>query len=167
MCQNEKKRFLTNEPRIYKAVSIVRLQMVKEARTLYGMNQLSSPENAVETVKPMYELCDREVFTVLSVDTKCSPLAAEIVAIGGVDACIIDPRTIYKHALLNNAVGIICFHNHPSGKPEPSHEDKSVTEQLYQAGKLLGVHLIDHIIIGEDTFFSFQQHELLGKTRYQ
>lgn len=77
--------------------------MVKESRALYGMKRFSSPEDAVLTVKPMFELCDREVVVVLSVDTKCTPLAAEIVAIGGLDTCIVDPRTIYKHALLNNA----------------------------------------------------------------
>lgn len=163
MSQNEKIELLTKEPRIHKEVSIVRLQMVKEARALYGMNRLLSPEDAVLTVMPMFELRDREVLVVLSVDTKCTPLAAEIVAIGGLDTCIIDPRIIYKHALLNNAAGIFCFHNHPSGEPEPSDEDKMVTDRLYNAGKLLGVRLIDHIIIGGETFFSFRQHDILGR----
>lgn len=154
---------LAEEPTIYKEVSIVRLQMIKESRALYGMDRFTTPEDAVATVKPMFELCDREVLVVLSVDTKCTPLAAEVVAIGGLDACITDPRTIYKHALLNNAAGIFCFHNHPSGEPEPSDADKMVTKRLYEAGKLLGVRLIDHIVIGEDSFFSFEQNDMLGK----
>lgn len=162
MNQKDNIGLLAKKPSIYKKVSIVRLQMVKESRALYGMNRFSSPEDAVLTVKPMFELCDREVVVVLSVDTKCTPLAAEIVAIGGLDTCITDPRTIYKHALLNNAAGIFCFHNHPSGEPEPSDADKMVTERLYEAGRLLGVRLFDHIIIGEDTYFSFRQHDMLG-----
>lgn len=164
MNQKDNIGLLTKELSIYKEVSIVRLRMVKESRALYGMKHFSSPEDAVLTVKPMFELCDREVVVVLSVDTKCTPLAAEIVAIGGLDTCIIDPRTIYKHALLNNAAGIFCFHNHPSGEPEPSDADEMITERLYKAGRLLGVRLFDHIIIGEDTFFSFQQHDMLGKS---
>ena len=162
MKRKDNMALLTNEPAIYKKVSIVKLQMVKESQALYGMNRFTSPEDAVETVRPMFDLCDREVLVVLSVDTKCTPLAAEIVAIGGLDACITDPRTIYKHALLNNAAGIFCFHNHPSGEPEPSDADKVVTQRLYEAGRVLGVRLIDHIVFGEDTFFSFRQHDMLG-----
>lgn len=148
---------------LYKPVGIIRLQMVKEQRTLYGMGRLSTPKEAVAAVKPLFEMCDREVTAVMSVDTKCSPLAVEVVSVGGLDACTIDPRIIYKHALLSNAASVLCFHNHPSGDPEPSVADKRMTERLYEAGKILGVRLLDHIIIGDDAYFSFQEHDMLGK----
>lgn len=150
-------------PCIYKNVGIIRLQMVKDGRTLYGMRRLVNPKDAVEAVKPLFSLCDREIVAVVSVDTKCAPLAVEVASVGGLDACIINPRIIFKHALLNNAASVICFHCHPSGDPQPSGEDRKVTERLHEAGKILGVRLLDHIIIGDDSYFSFREHEMLGK----
>ena len=151
------------EAGLYKPVGIIRLQMIKEHRTLYGMGRLSRPAEAAAAMKPLFEMCDREVMAVMSVDTRCAPLAVEVVSVGGLDACTVDPRMIYKHALLSNAASVLCFHNHPSGDPEPSDEDRRVTERLYEAGKILGVRLLDHIIIGEDAYFSFREHEMLGK----
>ena len=150
-------------PVLYKPVGIIRLQMIREGRTLYGMERFCNAKDAVNTVSPLFRMCDRETVAVMSVDARCAPLAVEVAAVGGLDACMIDPRIIYKHALLNNAASIICFHNHPSGNPEPSQEDRTVTKQLQEAGKILGVRLLDHIIIGEDTYYSFREQDLLDK----
>lgn len=163
MDQRDSLEILMKEPSIYRDVSIVRLQMIKESQSLYGMNRFTNPEEAVETVKPLFALCDREIVAVMSVDTKCTPLAVEVASVGGLDACMIDPRIIFKHALLSNAAAVICFHNHPSGEPKPSMEDGKVTERLCKAGKLLGVNLLDHIIIGDGTYYSFRQNGMMGK----
>ena len=86
------------------------------------------------------------------------PMAVEIVAVGGVDSCAVDVKNIFKHALLNNASYIICFHNHPSGYTLPSREDEKFTERLVTAGRILNLPMIDHIIVGDDDFYSFREN---------
>lgn len=91
------------------------------------------------------------MLVVASLDAKCNPLSLEIAAVGNVNTCIVSPREIFKNAILSNAVHIMVFHNHLSGDPTPSKEDIAVTKRLIDAGELLGIPLIDHIIIGDDT----------------
>lgn len=151
------------EPVPGKQVGIVHLQMVKEEGSLYGMGRFSGPGDAAEAVKPLLELADREMVVVMSLSAVMEPLAVEIAAVGGTSCCCIDVKSIFKHALLNNAVHIICFHNHPSGDPGPSTEDGLVTEKLRKAGELLEIGLADHIIIGTGGYYSFAEHKRLEK----
>ena len=155
---NEELEHMMKEPSARKQIGIVRLCMVKEERTLYGMQQLSGPEDAAEIVYPLFAMADREMMVVMSMSAKMEPLALEIAAIGGINTCMVDIRNLFKHSLLNNAAGILCFHNHPSGNPKPSKEDEEITLRIGCAGKILGIELIDHIIIGEQEFYSFQEH---------
>ena len=155
--QKEQLDDLVKRPIPRKRVGIVHLEMVKESRCLYGMRRFSTPEEAVEMVKPLFERADREMVIVLSLNTKLEPQAVEVAAVGGLNQCFIDVKNIFKHALLNNAAYIICLHNHISGNPEPSREDRLVTERLIRAGSILGINLIDHIITGDNGFYSFRE----------
>lgn len=146
-----------------KKIGIVRLQMVKES-SLYGMRRFTDPGDAVELVKPLFNMADREMAVVMSLSTKLEPLALEIAAVGGLNTCSVDVRDIFKHSLLNNAAYVICFHNHPSGDPKPSREDKLLTGRIEDGGKILGIPLIDHIILGEDGFYSFRENGLIHIT---
>lgn len=146
-----------------KKVGIIHLQMVKDSRILYGMKRFTQPDEAVRMVRPLFEMADRELVTVLSLNTKIEPLAMEIASVGGLNACSVDIRDIFKHAILNNAAYIICFHNHPSGDPMPSPSDMQLTARIKQSGDLLGIPLIDHIIIGEDDFYSFREQGRIEK----
>lgn len=101
-------------------VSIVRLQMVKESRHLYGMGTVSEPREAARMVRPLFEGADRELLVVLSMDQRNKPVAAEVVAVGGLNQCVVDIRNLFKHAILANAAGIFLFHSHPSGEAVPS-----------------------------------------------
>ena len=101
-------------------VSIVRLQMVKESRHLYGMGAVSEPGEAARMVRPLFEGADRELLVVLSMDQRNKPVAAEVVAVGGLNQCVVDIRNLFKHAILANAAGIFLFHSHPSGEAVPS-----------------------------------------------
>ncbi|WP_312432449.1 JAB domain-containing protein [Lacrimispora sp.] len=152
---------LMRKPEIKKRIGIVHLQMVKDSKSLCGLSPFSSPQKAVDMMKPLFELSDREMFAILSLNVKLEPMAVEIVAVGGISTCIVDVRNIFKHALLNNASYVICFHNHLSGDPEPSHEDHMITGRIRESGKLLGIPLIDHLIIGEFGFYSFQESGLV------
>lgn len=145
-----------------KKVGIVHLEMVKEGRSLYGMERFSKPETAAEMVRPLVVRANREMVLVMSLDAKLTPMALEIVSVGSCSACFMDMKDIYRHSIMNNASSIICFHNHPSGDPEPSWDDKVMTQKLGKCGKLLGIELIDHIILGDEGhFFSFRKEGIL------
>ena len=159
--QKEALESMMRRPIPKKKFGIVRLQMVKESQTLYGMKRFSNPAEAVKMVRPLFRMADREMVLVLSLNAKLEPMALEIVAVGGVDTCYLDLKGIFKHALLNNASYIVCFHNHVSGYAEPSREDRLMTERVSQAGFILGLPLVDHIIVGDGSFFSFRESGLI------
>ena len=91
---------------------------------------------------------DKEMFIVFYLDNKNKIIAREIVHIGTLNSCITHPRNIFKGAILRNANAIIISHNHPSGDTTPSPEDEHITEQLIEAGKILHIPLLDHVIVG-------------------
>lgn len=85
---------------------------------------------------------------------------------GSLDASVVHPREVFKAAIVANAAALICAHNHPSGDPEPSREDRAITERLRQAGTLLGIPVLDHIVLGDGTthYFSFADAGLLSQS---
>lgn len=99
---------------------------------------------------------------VVSVDAKGVPVCVEAVAVGGIDSCYIDIRSMFKNALLSNAVCIVCFHNHLSEDVTPSKEGVAATTQIIKAGEILGIHLADHIIIGFHGIYSMREHGRMG-----
>ena len=130
---------------------------------LYGASQITTPGLAAGLAKDLYKNADREMLIVCSLDSKCNPLSMEIVAIGTVNACIVSPREVFKHAILSNAANIIMFHNHPSGDCSPSKEDIAITRRLVDAGDLLGIPIVDHIIIGDDNkYISLQEQGIIS-----
>ena len=145
-------------------VGTVRLQMVREGKSLYGLGPLNGPWRAAELVRPLFYGSDREMVAVLSLDVRNRPAAAEIVAVGGLDSVTVDIRNLFKHALLNNAGGILLFHNHPSGEAEPSGEDRALTSRVRKAGEILGISLVDHIILGDGCCYSFREERRLENT---
>ena len=149
---------MVNQRIINQPVGIVQLKLIRESRSLYGTDRLTSPDKAVELVKPLFITADREIVAVMSLTTKMEALAVEIIAVGGLDACQIDIRNVFKHSILTNAACILCFHNHPSGDPTPSREDYQITQRMNEAGKILGIKLVDHIILGEEQYFSFKAY---------
>lgn len=160
--QKEKEiREMMKHPAPGKKVGIVHLHMVREERGLYGMRRFTSPREIAGMVRPLLMMSDREMMVVLSLSAKMEPLALEIAAVGGVDSCCVDIKSIFKHALLSNAVNIVCVHNHPSGDPYPSREDYQITRRIRKAGRLLGISLADHIIIGGGAYYSFQEQGIL------
>lgn len=142
--------------------SIIHLKIVQEANSLYGMKSFDTPNMAANLVAKLVADTDRELFLVMSLNAALQPIAVEVVAMGGIDSCCVDLRNVFKHALLCNASGIICFHNHPSGRVVPSLEDCRLTKKIYRAVKILNLKLYDHIILGRDgDFFSFQAEHVL------
>lgn len=140
-----------------KRVEIVKIKLVRESSFLYGKRRVNSPVEAYELGKVLMEETDREQLLVCCLDTKNQPLNLHVVSIGSLNASIVHPREVFKAAILSNAASIILYHNHPSGDPFPSAEDLSATERIRDCGKLMGIDLLDHLILGENTFYSMRE----------
>ena len=134
-----------------KRVDIVSVYMVKERSIMYESRYITSPEQVVLMVNEHLKMdrLDRESFIILALDAKCRPTHISTVSTGSLTASIVHPREVFKLAILAKAHSIVAVHNHPSGNPTPSDEDKKITKRLKEAGQLLGIPLLEHIIIGE------------------
>lgn len=140
-----------------KRVNIVSVKLVKESSMLYKQRRVRSPQDSYELFRDYLGDVDREHFVVACLDTKNQPTNISTVHIGSLNASIVHPREVLKTAILSNAASIICCHPHPSGDPTPSPEDIDVTERLAEVGKIVGIELLDHIIIGDGKFISLKE----------
>lgn len=98
-----------------------------------------------------------EYFVCLYLNTKNQVLHKHTVFIGSLNSSIVHPREIFKEAFKRSAASFICVHNHPSGDPTPSREDIEVTQRLFECGKLIGIQLLDHLVIGDQKFVSLKE----------
>ena len=140
-----------------KKVNIVSLKVVKEASLLYKNRQIRYPQDSYDLIRTIIEDADRELFICMSLDTKNQPTNIQVCHMGSLNASLVHPREVLKMAILSNSASIIVFHNHPSGITKPSPEDIEVTQRLKEAGQILGIELLDHLIIGDNTFLSFKE----------
>ena len=146
-----------------KSLPIYRVMLVRERRMPYDQPQIRSSADACRMLATYLADVDREHFVVLMLDQKNHVIGIHTVSMGSLTASIVHPREVYKAAILANAATILCGHNHPSGDPQPSQEDRAITQRLAEAGKLLGITVVDHIIIGSaDRYFSFADEGLLN-----
>ena len=118
-----------------------------QGRAAVGLpDPIGTPEQAVTLLSELAEF-DRESFMVLALNARHAPIApAETVSVGSVNASIVHPREVFRCAIQRGAVALLVAHNHPNGDPEPSAEDIAITKRLVDAGELLGIGLLDHII---------------------
>lgn len=118
---------------------------------------IRSPDDAAHYLMPEMSALSQEHFVVLFLNTKNQVLHKKTIFIGSLNASIVHPREIFREAVKRSAASIICAHNHPSGVPTPSPEDIEVTTRLMEAGLIIGIDLIDHIIIGDHQFISMKE----------
>jgi DNA repair protein RadC len=140
-------------------VSFERVVLVKEKVGRYELPKaIRNPEDAYKAITTLTNVQEeaQEVFGILILNTKNKVVAAHEVSRGTLNSSMVHPREIFKPAVLHNAAGIICFHNHPSGDTVPSKEDIEVTERLVAAGEILGIIVMDHIIVGDDDYISLR-----------
>lgn len=109
--------------------------------------KICSPTDGVEIVKDLISTADREHLVVLSLSSKYDVLSINICHIGSLNTSIVHPREVFKDAILSNAAAIFIAHNHPSQNIAPSKEDISITQRLVEAGEIIGIEVLDHIII--------------------
>lgn len=104
---------------------------------------------------------NEEHFKVILLNTKNMIIDNILISVGTINTSLVHVREVFKNAIKKNANSIILVHNHPSGNSMPSNEDKVLTERLYEAGELLGIKVLDHVIIGKDNYFSFMEENMI------
>ncbi len=104
---------------------------------------------------------ETEAFLCFHLDARNVIKALQVVSIGSMTSSLAHPREVFRGAVLNGAVAVIAAHNHPSGDPSPSADDVQLTHRLEEVGKLLGIRLLDHLLIGRDSYFSFADQGLI------
>ncbi len=123
--------------------------------------RLDAPEAVAGYLLPRYSGQPSEAFGILALDSKHRLLGEKVVATGGRHSVAVSPADVYQAALPFRPRSIVAFHNHPSGDPHPSEEDKALTYRLARAGEVVGIALVDHIVLGHRSFASFKQLGLL------
>lgn len=126
--------------------------------TQLSKDKITCPNDVYEHLKTRVVHLKKEKFFTILLDTKNQIIAVEDVSTGSLNASIVHPREVFHHAIKKNAKSMILAHNHPSGHPEPSKEDHGITERLIEVGKIVGIEVLDHIVLGRDTYYSFKEH---------
>ena len=132
-----------------------RLMLVAESSGIEPSGPIQTSVAAASLLRPCFEGLDREQFLVCGLDAKHRIIGINIVSIGSLTLAIVHPREVFKPLILMNAAAFICAHNHPSSDPTPSPEDRVLTRRLRQGAEILGITLLDHVVLGEERYFSF------------
>ena len=139
-------------------IPVVSLRLVRERTIPYQTRDIGSSQAAYELFRELAEDLDREAMWVACLDAKNRLTCLSLVSLGTINWAPVHPREIFKIALMANALSLITVHNHPSGDPAPSQDDRVVTAQIKAASQLLGIAFLDHLIVGHGSFYSFADH---------
>ena len=143
--------------------TITKLEALWELYNRFSINKkleknyiISKPEDIYDLVKDDMKYFEQEHFRILMLNTKNIVINIKDIFIGASDSSVIETRKVFKEALKYNAKNITICHNHPSGDPDPSKEDVNISLRIKEAGKIIGIDLLDHIIIGDNRFISLK-----------
>lgn len=145
------RRFMAEASRIYE---------VKTGRAISDALEIRSPADAYDFLRLEMEELDQEQIRTINLNTKNRVISAQMIYQGMVNSTTVRIAEVFRPAISDNATSLIVCHNHPSGLPDPSPEDVSLTHQLVEAGELLGVSVLDHLIIGKGKFVSLKERGL-------
>ena len=154
---------LDKEEKVAYTIPVYRVSLVREGALLCEAYKCRNSATVSELLHTYLADADREHFVVFFVDQKNRVIGMHTVSMGSLTASVVHPRETFKAAILANAAAIVCGHNHPSGDVQPSQDDRAITKRLVKAGKLLGIEVLDHIIIGsKGVYFSFADENMLA-----
>lgn len=152
----------TNKTMPAKRVDIVSVRLVKESSLMYEPRYIRTPQDAAQLVQDFLAYSDREKVVAVCMDVKNQPTSITTISLGTLHSSLVHPREVFKTSILSNAAGFIIAHNHPSGDLTPSKDDLTMTKRLTEAGELMGIDLMDHIIVGDNgRYVSFREQGLL------
>ena len=135
-----------------KEIAVVKLKMVKDSSVPYGGHSLADSANVAKLFRSFIDDSDREILAVCATDCRLHPVMIQSVGVGDVNVCAFSAANVFKAAIIANATSIFLA--------RPSDEDREATKRIREAGKILGIELLDHVIIGNNTgeFYSFRDH---------
>ncbi|HAT4247213.1 TPA: JAB domain-containing protein [Clostridium perfringens] len=136
---------------LYKRFKVSELTQVK----------ISKPSDVAELVLDELRMLQQEVLILITLDTKNKVISKKEIFKGGLNSSLVHPREIFREAVKDSAASIIICHNHPSGDPTPSRDDINITTRLKECGKMMGIELLDHLIIGDNRFISLKEKDIL------
>ena len=136
-------------------LDMVSVRLVPDA-PVYSHEPIISPKTAISVIGDELRSMDREVFCVINLKTDGTPINCSMISMGTLNMSLAHPREIIKAACLSNTANMLLIHNHPSGKVLPSSDDIAVTKRMVEIGKLIGISVVDHVIVGYgNEYFSF------------
>ena len=144
---------------LYKRVSVVREGGSTYTRPKLNL-KITSASDVYECLSE-YATLEREHFVAITLDGASRVINTRVISIGTINQSLVHPREVFRPAILDNAVGMIVAHNHPSGQLVPSIEDKRVTKRLKEVGVLIGIELLDHVILSCEGYYSLREEGLL------
>ncbi|HBI6980039.1 TPA: DNA repair protein RadC [Clostridium perfringens] len=136
---------------LYKRFKVSELTQIK----------ISKPSDVAKLVLDELRMLRQEVLILINLDTKNKVISKKEIFKGGLNSSLVHPREIFKEAVKDSAASIIICHNHPSGDPTPSRDDINITTRLKECGKMMGIEILDHLIIGDNRFISLKEKDIL------
>ena len=155
--KTKENKAVCNKKEPSKRVAIVNVKLIKERSILYSPRRVNTPEDIVKLVRYELEDKDRECCLVVCLTAKNEPVNIHTLSVGSLSSSIVHPREVFKVGILSNAYSIVLIHNHPSGDSTPSKEDKDITTRIKEVSKIIGIHLVDHIIVGDNEYTSLKE----------
>ena len=147
------------------SINIYTLKQIRTKRHRYDLEDypITSPLICYQILQYLLDLKSEPVekFGIISLNSRNKIIGIHIIGTGSLDKLYIEPREVFMAAMMNNAKSIIAFHNHPSGSPEPSRDDIYLTRKLQEAGKIMCIELVDHVITGERNYCSLKEKGFL------
>lgn len=169
-CQKEGLRFLTDctieelccvkgigTSKACQIVAAIELGKRMGKAPLEARTKISSPVDVANLLMEEMRYYKKEYFLTLLLNTKNEVISTENISIGSLNSSIVHPREVFVKAIKKSASSVILIHNHPSGNPQPSNEDIKVTKRLVEAGKIVGIEVLDHVIIGDGRYISLKE----------
>jgi DNA repair protein RadC len=120
--------------------------------------QLASPREAAAFLVPQYGSRSVEQFGVVLLDTRFRLIRTTLLSVGVLDGTTTHPRELFREAVTGGAAAVVLFHNHPSGDPTPSGDDILLTQQMFEAGEVIGIRVIDHLVLADNRYYSFREN---------
>lgn len=143
---------------------VYRIELVKDGRVPYDGASLSCSREAAKLGRAMLDGQDREAMIVVLLNGRNKPIGINTVSIGSLNMSVVHPREVFKPAIVGNASAIVLIHNHPSGDSSPSPEDIEITRRIQEGGRILGINVLDHVILGEDeSYYSMRDEGRIGE----
>lgn len=136
--------------------------LIRDGSIAYSYPRFTNSRDIFAEFREQFLSLDREHFFVLTLDSKNKLIGMHDISTGSINSSIVHPREVLKPVILSNAAAVIFIHNHPSGDPIPSKEDRDCTDRLVKCFNIFGIRVLDHIVIGETDYFSFADSGMLG-----